>query len=240
MSRLLQYIEHNEVGRDFVVGDLHGCIDEFEQLFEKIEFDPTHDRMFSVGDLVDRGPDSMACLRLLKEPWFFSVMGNHEDMMLDAVSSNFTHGVALWINNGGDWGVERYEASDPEFFGLVDLVDTLPLGFIIKSHELGNIGVCHAEPPSGWTEECFEKEYQSVIWGRKKIYLPEGQLKKCGVDFSIHGHTINKTIAVRDDIKAFWIDLGCYCVGSLCALQISGADITWPSEHIIRGNSHLK
>ncbi len=63
-----------------------------------------HGRDFVVGDLIDRGPNSMECLRLIKEPWFFSVLGNHEDMMLDVISNEFKHGVAQWINNGGDWG----------------------------------------------------------------------------------------------------------------------------------------
>ena len=93
MSDLLHHFDINELGRDFVVGDLHGCIDHFERLLDQIEFDAEKDRMFSVGDLVDRGPDSMACLRLLKEPWFHAVLGNHEDMMLDAVSSNLRNGV---------------------------------------------------------------------------------------------------------------------------------------------------
>ncbi len=228
MSELLQYFDINKQGRDFVVGDLHGCIDEFEALLKQIEFDFSNDRMFAVGDLIDRGPNSMACLRLLEKPWFFSVLGNHEDMMLDVIGSDFKQGVAQWVSNGGDWGVERYEACDPDFFKLVELVDELPMGIIVQSNELGRVGICHAEPPTVWNEECFEKERASILWGRQKIDLPEGELKQSDVDFSIHGHTIGEKIAVRDDIKAFWIDLGCYVTGALCALQINGAGITWP------------
>ena len=48
----------NTVGRDFAVGDIHGCFTELQRGLEAIGFDPSTDRLFSVGDLVDRGPES--------------------------------------------------------------------------------------------------------------------------------------------------------------------------------------
>src|SRR3546814_7017992 len=83
MRALHQRMPANTVGRDFIVGDMHGCLDLFQAQLDRIGFDPTKDRIFSVGDLADRGPDSMGCLRLLREPWFHAVRGNHEDMLLD-------------------------------------------------------------------------------------------------------------------------------------------------------------
>lgn len=69
----------------YIVGDLHGCRDLLEIELDRVGFDQSRDRLFSVGDLADRGPDSLGCLRLLLEPWFFAVRGNHEDMMLGYV-----------------------------------------------------------------------------------------------------------------------------------------------------------
>lgn len=69
-------------GRDFVVSDLHGCLDEFWRLLDHVRFDMARDRVFSVGDLTDRGPKSWQCLRLLKMPWFFACLGNHEARLL--------------------------------------------------------------------------------------------------------------------------------------------------------------
>jgi serine/threonine protein phosphatase 1 len=71
-----------QAGRDFVVGDMHGCIEPFWRLLSQVAFNPEIDRVFSVGDLIDRGPDSWACLRLLKMPWFFACLGNHEALLL--------------------------------------------------------------------------------------------------------------------------------------------------------------
>lgn len=53
---MLRCIPTNHAGRDFVVVDLHGCLDQLEALLKAIGFDPARDRLFSVGNLVDRGP----------------------------------------------------------------------------------------------------------------------------------------------------------------------------------------
>jgi serine/threonine protein phosphatase 1 len=73
----------NDRGRDFVVGDLHGCVDELVALLAHARFNPKRDRLFSVGDLIDRGPRSCDALDLLDKPWFFAVRGNHEQMLLN-------------------------------------------------------------------------------------------------------------------------------------------------------------
>lgn len=79
----------NAVGRDFVVGDIHGCLNAFNKLLNKTNFDPKKDRVICTGDLTHRGPDSMPCLGLLKESWFFSVKGNHEENTIDALNLHF-------------------------------------------------------------------------------------------------------------------------------------------------------
>ncbi len=68
----------NELGRDFVVGDLHGHYDSFIKLLRAAEFDPKRDRVFATGDLINRGPQSEMCLGLLNQPWFHTTLGNHE------------------------------------------------------------------------------------------------------------------------------------------------------------------
>lgn len=78
-------IPENLEGRDLVVGDLHGHLDDLEALLARAKFNPERDRVFCVGDLVDRGPDSMGCLALLEQPWFHTVAGNHEGILLDNI-----------------------------------------------------------------------------------------------------------------------------------------------------------
>ncbi|HEU4709568.1 MAG TPA: symmetrical bis(5'-nucleosyl)-tetraphosphatase [Methylophilaceae bacterium] len=68
----------------YVIGDLQGCFHSFQRLLEQIDFDLTHDRLWLVGDLINRGPGSLQVLR-----WLFSqqssypgsvttVLGNHD------------------------------------------------------------------------------------------------------------------------------------------------------------------
>lgn len=80
---LLQSLSPNTRGRDFIVGDLHGMRALLDEQMARVAFSPEKgDRLIAVGDLVDRGPDPMGCLRLLGEPWFYAVLGNHERILL--------------------------------------------------------------------------------------------------------------------------------------------------------------
>jgi hypothetical protein len=83
--KFIQTVPANVDGRDFVVGDLHGCFDELAKLMTYVKFDPKRDRLFSTGDLIDRGPRSNDCLALLKKSWFYPVLGNHEDLILTKI-----------------------------------------------------------------------------------------------------------------------------------------------------------
>jgi len=66
-----QHFASNKHGHDYVVGDVHGDYERLTDLLLVIKFDVTVDRLFAVGDLIDRGPDSVKCLELLNESWFF-------------------------------------------------------------------------------------------------------------------------------------------------------------------------
>ena len=98
---MIKKLKNNTVGKDYFVGDIHGCYEQLMEALVKIKFNANTDRLISVGDLVDRGPDSVKCLNLLKELWFHAVSGNHEDMMIKSFRREWpTHN---YIQNGGKW-----------------------------------------------------------------------------------------------------------------------------------------
>ena len=163
MKSVLKTFEANLVGRDFVVGDLHGSYSAFLNLLKGINFDKTVDRMFSVGDLVDRGPDSVSCLSLLREPWFEAVLANHEKMMIDKFNGGYSG--YYWFQNGGHWGMEAYNDYKAVFIDhvkdripndtsirVIDMlhdIEELPFIITVNTKSGKKFHIIHAELPTG-------------------------------------------------------------------------------------------
>lgn len=68
--------------RVFVVGDVHGCVKEFNALVTKLNFNPANDQLILAGDLTSKGPDSVGVLRRAKELGALCVRGNHDDKVV--------------------------------------------------------------------------------------------------------------------------------------------------------------
>lgn len=66
------------IERTIIVGDIHGCIDEFNELIDKLSYNPNSDRLILLGDLIDRGPDSAAVVQKARQMGLECIMGNHE------------------------------------------------------------------------------------------------------------------------------------------------------------------
>jgi bis(5'-nucleosyl)-tetraphosphatase (symmetrical) len=85
-NRFMYFGKFNKLAT-YAVGDIQGCGIEFRQLLEQIDFNPATDKLWLVGDLVNRGPDSLGVLRLVKSlgDRAITVLGNH-DLHLLAVA----------------------------------------------------------------------------------------------------------------------------------------------------------
>ena len=140
---LIKRIPKNTMGRDFVIGDLHGCLPLLQRLMDRVNFDPAQDRLFSTGDLIDRGPFTADCLRLLDETWFFMAMGNHESMLLEYLvarqinshSDNTNYALDNLVYNGGKWILTYEEQTGKSLQDLQPKLEALP--FIVSVGQAG-------------------------------------------------------------------------------------------------------
>ncbi len=215
--------EKNTVGRDFVIGDIHGEFLKLEHQLINIGFDKAVDRLFSVGDLVDRGPQSDdAVYYLVKERWFYSVRGNHEQMLVDSMSEGATRDAyLLHYCNGGEW-----------FYGLPSIEQQctaavfkdLPLAIEVDTDE-GLVGLIHAEVPlDDWN--LFKSLYDSNIdyfesiaqWSRKRI-SNRSTTPVVGVEKVFVGHTPVKNAPLQLG-NVFYIDSGAVFGQDYCIVRI--------------------
>jgi serine/threonine protein phosphatase 1 len=101
--------------RCFVIGDIHGCLNELRYLIEGLPL-ARRDRLIFLGDYVDRGPDSNGVVSYLIElqknsPYdFVFLKGNHEDMFLSYLGLPGQHG-DMFLVNGGKVTLESYGLS---------------------------------------------------------------------------------------------------------------------------------
>lgn len=121
----------------YAVGDLQGCLDPLKCLLERVAFDPTKDRLWLVGDLVNRGPQSLETLRFLyaMRESVVSVLGNH-DLHLLAVAHKSER------LKKSDTLREILEAPDRE--PLLDWLRRLPL---LHYDEQRKVALVHAGIP---------------------------------------------------------------------------------------------
>ena len=198
-----KYYDINEKGLDYVVGDIHGCYDQLMLELSKFNFHFDNDRLFSVGDIIDRGPDSLKCLSLLDEPWFHMVLGNHECMMISAIS--YQRDIRHWLDNGGQW---IFDVEDEEFRqALGKKLEELPYAMTIQTKN-GTVGICHAQPPTPrWKDVEHPTNYDinNMTWGRDRIKkMIDHDIE--GIDQTYHGHTVrNKVIELGNTM---FIDTG--------------------------------
>lgn len=161
MSRIRRCLRlpENVKGRDLVVGDLHGHRSLLERELERLGFDPARDRLFSVGDLVDRGPESLATLSLIEEPWFHAVLGNHEMMLLNFLGyyGSRLHSRKSYPSGGGQWIGDAVARNRKRLRRLADRVAELPLSIHVAGRAPFNVMHGDLHPLTSRRETLFSE-----------------------------------------------------------------------------------
>src|SRR5262249_50478754 len=145
----------------FVVGDLHGCIDELNRLLDTLSPRAT-DTMVFLGDYVDRGPSAKAVIdRLIRlrveGPECVFLRGNHEDMFLAFLGEQGAYGDAFLLN-GGEATLRSYGIEEREAPLIVDRLPSEHLTFLRSlrlSYQCGPFFCVHAglDPDRGLSEQ---------------------------------------------------------------------------------------
>ncbi len=139
---MIKHYGKNIQGRDFVVGDIHGCFTRLTFALGEIDFDHTVDRLFSVGDLIDRGSESEMVTEWIGKPWFHAVRGNHDDFAIRHVK-NGPLDFENYTRNGGAWFIALPK---DEQLNIADALESLPFAISVDTDN-GLIGIVHADNP---------------------------------------------------------------------------------------------
>lgn len=203
--RNVMYLPRNRVGRDFVVGDVGGAFDLVFQAMRDAAFEPSRDRLLSVGHLLASASSLTSCIQFLRAPSVFAVRSNNEQDLLDLFADGppDDESVAA-LASMGFYGMEWLAtAGQNQRAQLVGAMRMLPLAISI-----GDRGACtgyvHGGLPhaGGWRDflaglQCQEEACVSAalrglgcdseIIGVDRVfvcYTPEWDLTHC------HANTI--------------------------------------------------
>lgn len=206
--------------RIWCVGDIHGCFNEFKELISKI---PENEKIYLVGDMIDRGPDTQALLSYIIENQdrIIPIIGNHEQLM---ISSDKMEMCEFWSKVGGDRTMDSYyningiEGFNEEIFNKhVEWLKTLPLYIVIEFNEHKDLLISHSLMLHIWNTVLTESDIKDSQWQHflnleyKEDFFENENL------YNIFGHTIQQTPVVNSNFAC--IDIGTFRSKRICALS---------------------
>ena len=174
--------------RTFVVGDVHGCLDEFDELLRTISFKKGVDTLVLLGDLMDRGPDPAGVVRRAREIGALSTLGNHDEKHLrwrkhelKRAATGKKNPMRAMRHHDAD-AHERLSGED--FAWLAALPTVLDLGR--HGPRAGSWIAVHA----GFEPKWSLAEQRSDRTLRVRYVTPEGEMKSVSNDIDIPAATV--------------------------------------------------
>lgn len=224
MAQIIQHFKRNVKGRDLAVGDIHGHFSRLATALERAGFSAAEgDRLFSVGDLVDRGPESEKALEWLAQPWFHAVRGNHEDTAIRYASGNPVDRIS-YSANGGDWFMALAPERQQEFRTAFS---KLPYAIEVETGR-GVVGLVHANvATSDWNElavalRANRRSRDKVIWDRSRVEYTDRSIV-CGIRAVVVGHTPLRRVTVLGNVHHIdtggWMTDGYFTLLDLATLK---------------------
>lgn len=217
------------------MGDLHGRLDLFEQMLERIEQDVMErgrcsTRIVLLGDVIDRGPDSKALVERVRRlergsERFIVLLGNHEELLL-ASARGLAPAQRYWLRYGGaatlrSYGLDPVELLDcspslmsariTEALGqdVIDWIASLPL-----TYRSGDYFFCHAGVRPGVS---LAQQQRDDLLHIRTDFLKSRRYHGAVV---VHGHSEVVDISVASN--RINLDTAAYRTGRLSALGVQG------------------
>jgi bis(5'-nucleosyl)-tetraphosphatase (symmetrical) len=142
----------------YAIGDIQGCYDELQRLLHKIRFEPSKDKLWFAGDLVNRGPKSLQVLRFVKSlgDRAVTVLGNHDLHLLALSQGNRSH---------NKYGALKDILEAPDRVELIEWLRHRPM---MVHHRKKGYSMVHAGLSPQWdlaTAISCARELESVLRG---------------------------------------------------------------------------
>jgi serine/threonine protein phosphatase 1 len=182
----------------YIFGDIHGCFDTLMALLAKLPEGTKKEDIIFVGDLVDRGPKNRAVVDFIREGGYDCLLGNHEDLMIQAIEENAKWNSPIilshWAENGGNVTFKEYENDTQALIRDISWMQELPT-VLIYENEVDKMGrkliVTHApcmdffEHYTKAEDPKIQKRFEDIfIWNRK---IPQKEQTEY---FNVFGHNI--------------------------------------------------
>jgi serine/threonine protein phosphatase 1 len=249
---VVQKLPENTQGNDYIIGDLHGKFSLLEKALEIVKFNPKVDRLFSVGDLADRGEDSYKCIKFFMDNDFcYPVMGNHEELLLsaawellypDTTKPKLLHTPGdVFVRNGGMWALEHLTVDiTDEFYNMLRYVASLPQIITVGENEK-RFNIVHAELPFVWTDNIIDElpeynteSYTYLRWSR--LIFRDELIPSTRPDLSLTycGHTIEASGHPAYSDSHFNIDTGAFLSNNNQSCGLTIVNNTTSEIHMIK------
>ena len=224
-----------------VIGDIHGCLSTLQALIAKAG--PV-EQIISVGDLIDRGPDSLGVVKYCIDNNIQVCLGNHEFMALEAISKYLGPDYPYkrmdlldsdWFANGGSGVFDSCSKEDLQF--MLDYFKSLPIYIktdythnelpVVVSHTCLNN---YAYDLLNATQDDLRAHAESFVWSRT-------QAVNIAKFFNIYGHTPTDYLDIKGAVPRISptginLDTGCVYQNNIDRGKLTA--VLLPSMQIIQ------
>jgi serine/threonine protein phosphatase 1 len=212
------------MGRTIAIGDIHGCSAAFSAILAAIA-PAANDTLVTLGDYVDRGPDSKGVidrlLALAQTCRLVSILGNHEEMMMAVVDHQMPPDD--WLHCGGQATVDSYGPAEPGVPALPREHESFVRRCLPYLETDAHI-LLHAnyDPDRALDEQ----DSFTIRWRSLRDTIPSAH---CSGKQVIVGHTPTRSGEIFDLGYLLGIDTCCYGGGWLTALDLASGQL-WQAD----------